>query len=110
MSNEFDAFALPCLGAAIWQSGARYLIRSLLDRILKDQDNLAGSLFLDADPSRSRNLKARLRIPHDYFAAIPPDPASEELERVRADVRRICGRPWAWGCTGVCALEDAYHG
>jgi hypothetical protein len=86
------------------------LIDSLLDRILEDRDFLAGSLFLDADPSRSRSLKALLGIPHDYFAAIPPDPTPEELERVRADLRRIWGRPWAWRCTTVCALEDAYHG
>ncbi len=86
------------------------LLDSLLDRILEDRDYLAGSLFLDTEPSRSRSLKALLGISHDYFAAIPPDPAPEELEGVRADLRRICGRPWAWGCTAVCALEDAYHG
>jgi hypothetical protein len=83
---------------------------SLLDRILDDRDYLAGSRFLDANPCRSRRLKAVLGIPHDYFAAIPPDPTPEELETVRADLRRICGRPWAWGCTHVCALEDAHHG
>jgi hypothetical protein len=86
------------------------LLDSLLDRILEDRDYLAGSLFLDADPSWSPSLKAVLGIPHDYFAAIPPNPTPEELESVRADLRRICGRPWAWGCTTVCALEDAYHG
>jgi hypothetical protein len=82
----------------------------LLDRILDDRDYLAGSLFLDADPSRSQSLKAVLGIPHEYFAAIPPDPTPGELETVRADLRRICARPWGWGCTHVCALEDAYHG
>jgi len=86
------------------------LLDSLLDRILEDRDYLAGSLFLDADPSRSRSLKAVLGIPHGYFAAIRPDLTPEELERSRTDLRRICGRPWAWGCTTVCALEDAYHG
>src|SRR5208283_2723796 len=80
---------LPSSGSSdltVWSA----LLDSLLDRILEDRDYLAGSLFLDADPSRS--LKALLGIPHDYFTAIPPDPTLEELERVRADLRRICGR------------------
>jgi hypothetical protein len=42
-------------------------IDSLLDRIVEDRDYLAGSLFLDADPSQSRSLKALLGIPHDYL-------------------------------------------
>jgi hypothetical protein len=86
------------------------LLDSLSDRILVHRDYLAGSLFLDADPSPSRSLKALLGIPRDYFAAISPDPKPEEPESIRAGIRRICGRPWAWGRTTVCALEDVHHG
>jgi len=38
-----------------------------------------------------------------------PTPQPKGLS-ARADLRRICGRPRAWGPTAVCALEDAYHG
>ena len=77
----------------------------LMDRILDDRDYLAGSLFLDTDPDLGRDLKDRLVIADDYYAAIPPDPAPGELEVARDHLRRICERPRAWGPTLVGALE-----
>jgi hypothetical protein len=82
----------------------------LMDRILEDRDYLAGSLFLDSDPDLGRALKGQLGIPDDYYAAIPPDPLPGELEVARDHLRRICGRPRAWGPTFVGVLEDSYHG
>jgi hypothetical protein len=82
----------------------------LMDRILDDRDYLAVSLFLDSDPVLGRDLKHRLGIADDYYAAIPPDPAPGELEVARDHLRRICGRPQAWGRTLVGVLEDSYHG
>jgi hypothetical protein len=82
----------------------------LLDQILDDRDYLAASLFVDAAPDLGRDLKNRLGIADDYYAAIPPDPAPEELEVARDHLRRICGRPRAWGSTHVSVLEDSYHG
>jgi hypothetical protein len=83
------------------------LIEYLMDLILDDRDHLAADLFLDSDPAHSGVLKARLGIPTDYFTAIPVDPTPEQLEVMRSDLRRICGRPWAWGSSTVCVIEDA---
>jgi hypothetical protein len=68
----------------------------MLFRILDDIDYLAADIFLDAPPSRSRSMKLELGIPEDYFSAIPDSPTRRRLEEIRADLRRICGRPKAW--------------
>ena len=86
------------------------LISFMLDQILDDRDYLAADMFLDMDPAGSRSLKKQLGISEDYFTATQPDAALEGLEAARIALRRICGRPWAWGRTAVSALEDAYHG
>ncbi len=72
------------------------LIRIMLFRILDDIDYLAADIFLDLPPSRSRSMKAMLGIPENYFSAAPYSPTRRELELIRADLRRICGRPKAW--------------
>jgi hypothetical protein len=59
------------------------LLDPLLDRILEGRDDLAGNLLLDADPSRSRRLKALLGIPLDSVAAIPPDLTPEGIGGAR---------------------------
>jgi hypothetical protein len=41
-------------------------------------------------------MKDMLGIPEDYFSAIPDFPTPQTLEVIRADLRRICGRPNAW--------------
>jgi hypothetical protein len=72
------------------------LIQTMLFRILDDIDYLAGEIFLDVPPSGSRSMKDMLGIPKDYFSAIPDFPTPQTLEVIRADLRRICGRPKAW--------------
>jgi hypothetical protein len=72
------------------------LIRTMLFRILDDVDYLAADVFLDMAPSRSRLMKAVLGIPEDYFSAVSYSPTRRRLEVIRADLRRICGRPKAW--------------
>jgi hypothetical protein len=72
------------------------LIQTMLFRILDDIDYLAAEIFLDAPPSRSRSMKDMLGIPEDYFSAIPDFQTPQTLEVIRADLRRICGRPDAW--------------
>jgi hypothetical protein len=72
------------------------VIQTTLFRILDDIDYLAADIFLDVPPSRSRSMKDRLGIPEDYFSAIPDSPTPQTLELIRADLRRICGRPNAW--------------
>jgi hypothetical protein len=72
------------------------LIRTMLLRILDDIDYLAADVFLDMAPSRSRSMKAVLGIHEDYFSAIPDSPTPQTLKVIRADLRRICGRPKAW--------------
>lgn len=72
------------------------LVNFMLDRILDDRDYLAADIFLDADPARSRTLKAQLGIPIDYFTAIPPTSSRQELAAIRVHLRRICRRPGAW--------------
>jgi hypothetical protein len=68
----------------------------MLFRILDDIDYLAADVFLDMAQSRSRSMKAVLGIPEDYFSAVPYSPTPRELELIRGDLRRICGRPKAW--------------
>ncbi len=72
------------------------LIRTMPFRILDDIDYLATDVFLDMARSRGRSMKAVLGIPHDYFSAVPYSPTRRQLEAIRADLRRICGRPKAW--------------
>jgi hypothetical protein len=72
------------------------VIQTMLFRILDDIDYLAADIFLDAPPTRSRSMKDILGIPEDYFSAIPDLPTAQTLEVIRADLRRICGRPNAW--------------
>jgi hypothetical protein len=72
------------------------LIRTLLFRILDDVDYLAADIFLDQPPHRSRSMKDRLGIPDDYFTAIPPATTRQDLDAIRANLRRICRRPRAW--------------
>ena len=86
---------LPAVGSSD-ESEWYDLIRSLLFRILDDIDYLAADIFLDAPPSQSRSMKAYLGIAEDYFSAIPDSPTRQELEAIRADLRRICRRPNAW--------------
>jgi hypothetical protein len=68
----------------------------MLFRILDDIDDLSADIFLDAPPSRSRSMKDMLGIPEDDFSAIPDFPTPQTLAVIRADLRRICGRPKAW--------------
>ena len=68
----------------------------MLFRILDDIDYLAAAVFLDMAPSRCRSMKAVLGIPEDYFSAVPYSPTRRQLEVIRANLRRICGRPEAW--------------
>src|SRR5262249_54076633 len=72
------------------------LIRTLLFRILDDIDYLAADVFLDAPPSRSRSMKDILGIAEVYYSAIPYSPTGQDLEAIRADLRRVCRRPNAW--------------
>jgi hypothetical protein len=72
------------------------VIQTMLFRILDDIDYLAADIFLDVPPSGSRSMKDMLGIPGDYFSAIPDFPTPQTLEVIRADLRRICGRPKAW--------------
>jgi len=76
-------------------------LRADADRILEDRDYLAGSLFLDADPSRTRNPKAVLGTPDDSFTAIPPDPTREGLESAGRPAKDL-GAPLGVG-TRYCA-------
>jgi hypothetical protein len=72
------------------------VIQTMLFRILDDIDYLAADIFLDVPPSRSRPMKDMLGIPEDYFSATPDFPTPQTLEAIRADLRRMCGRPKAW--------------
>jgi hypothetical protein len=72
------------------------LIRTLLFKILDDIDYLYADIFLDAPPYRSRSMKRQLGIAEDYYSAMPDSPNRQELEVIRADLRRVCGRPQAW--------------
>jgi hypothetical protein len=72
------------------------LVQTMLFRFLDDTDYLAADIFLDVPPSRSRSMKKMLGIPDDYFSASPASPTPQTLEAIRADLRRICGRPNAW--------------
>jgi hypothetical protein len=82
------------------------LIDVLRDRILwDDRDYLAGSFFLDLDPDLGCTLKEQLGIPEDYYSAVPVEPTRRGLEDVRASLRRICGRPQAWGSDLVGGSE-----
>jgi hypothetical protein len=67
----------------------------MLFRILDDIDYPAADVFLDLAPSQSRSLNAMLGISEDYFSAAPYSPTRREFQLVRADLRRICGRPKA---------------
>jgi len=74
------------------------LIDALKDRILwDDRDYLAGSVFLDLDPDLGCTLKEQLGIPDDYYSAAPVETTRRGLDDVRASLRRVCGRPRAWG-------------
>jgi hypothetical protein len=86
---------LPAVGSSD-ESEWYDLIRTLLFRILDDFDYLAADIFLDASPSRSRSMKNLLGIAEDYFSAIPDSPTGQDLEAIRAHLRRICRRPNAW--------------
>jgi hypothetical protein len=58
---------------------------------------LAMGLHDRNEPCADRTaMKAMLGIPEDYFSAVPHSPTRRELELVRADLRRTCGRPKAW--------------
>ncbi len=57
-----------------------------------DGDYLAGDDFLD-DPPKVARLKLELMgIAHDYFTALPPDPADDAMEAIKAQLRELCGR------------------
>ncbi len=72
------------------------MIQAMLFRVLDDIDYMAADIFLDAPPSQSRSMKEMLGIPEDYFSATADFPTPQMLEVIRADLRRICGRPKAW--------------
>jgi hypothetical protein len=46
-------------------------------------------------------LKDQLEIAEDYFSATPFESTRAGLEEIRASLRRICGRPRAWGADAV---------
>jgi hypothetical protein len=74
------------------------LIDELRDRILwDDRDYLVGDAFLDLDPAMGDTLKEQLGIPEHYFSAVAVERTQARLENNRATLRRICGRPRAWG-------------
>lgn len=87
------------------------LIDALRDRILwDDRDYLIGDAFLDLEPSLGDALKEQLGIPEDYFSSAPVDPTRAGLENTRAILRRICGRPQAWGGDAVVGPDTTISG
>jgi hypothetical protein len=87
------------------------LIEELRDRILwDDRDYLAGDVFLDLDPEVGDALKDQLGIEEDYYSAAPVDPTPAGLEEIRASLRRICGRPRAWGGDAVVGPDTTISG
>jgi hypothetical protein len=82
------------------------LIDELRDCILwDDRDYLAGETFLDLDPAVGDALKEQLGIAEDYFSAAPVEPTRAGLEEIRANLRRICRRPRAWGGDAVVGRD-----
>jgi hypothetical protein len=68
------------------------LVECLADRILWDDDFMAGQHFLDGDPDESRARMQALGIADNYFVALAPDPGAAELEAIRRTLRDITGR------------------
>jgi len=87
------------------------LIDELRDRILwDDRDYLVGDAFLDLDPAVGDALKEQLGIAEEYFSAAPIEPTRAGLEEIRASLRRICGRPRAWGADAVVGPDTTVTG
>jgi len=65
------------------------LVECLADAVLWDEDWRDAENHLDADPQANRVVKKLLGIDEDYFVAVPPDPAEDEMEGVRAKLRAL---------------------
>jgi hypothetical protein len=66
------------------------ILDSVTGRVLWDEDFLEEDWFVDADPHATAPLKRELGIDEDYFTALAPDPAEEELRSIRVRLRALC--------------------
>jgi hypothetical protein len=69
--------------------GWNVLIDSLADGVLWDEDWRDSESLLDADPKAGGAVKELLGIDEDYYVALPPDPAEEEMEGILVTLRGL---------------------
>jgi hypothetical protein len=68
------------------------IVEELEDHILWDRDFETGDTYLDLHPLLSEVMKEEMRIPSDYFTAIPDDLSEGQIEPVLTKVRQLCCR------------------
>jgi len=68
------------------------IVEELEDHILWDRDFETGDTYLDLHPLLSEVMKEEMRIPSDYFIAIPDDLNGEQAEATLTEIRQLCCR------------------
>ena len=62
------------------------LIESLRSTVLADRDFDLDAQFGDMDPEAATELKRQMSITPDYFAHVPDDPTTEQLQQIRREL------------------------
>lgn len=65
-------------------------VQELEGHILWDRDFETGDTYMDLHPLLSEVMKEEMRIPPDYFTAIPDDLNTEQAAAVLAEIRQLC--------------------
>lgn len=66
-----------------------FLVESLSDHILWDNDFNTEGIFADAEPESAQANYEGMGIDEDYFLAVPPDPRASNLDQIRKVLRRL---------------------
>jgi len=61
----------------------------LHDAILWDIDYLGEGIFVDLPPERAKALKERLCVAEEYFLSVAPDPKSDQVAALIADLEAL---------------------
>ena len=87
--EDGDDLELPDLACRV-KDEWRFLVETLSDWILWDNDFESGDYFLDSPPEHAQAMRSAFGIDNEYYQVVPPDPKEGDLHAIREALKKIC--------------------
>ena len=75
-----------CVDMEVWSES----VELLLDQIVWDRDWEQSLIKPDEPPDVANQTRADYGISENYYAAVPADPNDRQLEKIKANLKRLC--------------------